>query len=77
MHYLPISNGFYYRYFGYGHSIETFEGARVIVLSPKPTHEGNFVTHGAYFGGDGQPLSYMHIFNLVTCIKCFGVGETH
>ena len=55
--------------------METFEGARVIVLSPKPTHEGNFVTHGAYFGGEG-PLSYMHIFNLVTC-KCFGLGETH
>ena len=56
MHYLPISNGFYYSYFGYGHSIETFEGARVIVLSPNSVHEDNFITLGVYFGGEGQQL---------------------
>ena len=38
------------------HSIERFEGAIFIVSFPNPVHEGNFVTQGAYFGGEGQPL---------------------
>ena len=77
MQFILISNGFYYSHFGCGYSMETFEGARVIVLSPNPVHEGHFVTHGAYSRGEGQPLSYSHILNLVTCIKGFWVWEIH
>ena len=56
MQYIPISNEFYYRVFGCRHSMERFEGARVIVLSPNSVHEDNFITLGVYFGGEGQQL---------------------
>ena len=75
MQLIPISNGFYYKYFGCGHSMKAYEGARVIVSSPNSVHKRHFVTHGAYLGGEGQPLSYLHILNLVTCTKGFWVWE--